>query len=95
MTSIVNTTHVSQNNIYFKIHFVLIKNMTDKVMLEILFIYSLYSFISKNDGITTSPFGQKIKFKFTSKIDINIDKSLKSLVSAITKNLISNNRKYK
>ena len=37
------------------------------------FINALYPFLVEHDGITTDPFGQKVKFKFASKIDINID----------------------
>ena len=37
------------------------------------FINALYPFLVENDGITTDPFGQKIKFKFASKTEIDID----------------------
>ena len=37
------------------------------------FLVSLYSFLVEHDGITTDPFGQKVKFKFASKFEIDID----------------------
>ncbi|KAL4613896.1 hypothetical protein ACB092_07G015000, partial [Castanea dentata] len=62
-----NNAHVCHDNVCSKIPFVLIKNMTDKVILGLLFINSLYPFLIEDDGITTDPFGQKIKFKFCDK----------------------------
>ena len=49
----------------------LLKNMTDKVILGLPFINALYHFLVKHDGITTDPFGQKVKFKFASKTEID------------------------
>ncbi|KAL4611228.1 hypothetical protein ACB092_08G107800 [Castanea dentata] len=59
--------HVCHDNVCFKIPSVLVENMTDKVILGLPFINSLYPFLTKDDGITTDPFGQKVKFKFCSK----------------------------
>ena len=53
--------------------FFLVKNLTDKVILGLLFINALYPFLVEHDGITTDPFGQKVKFKFSSKAEIDID----------------------
>ena len=47
--------------------------MTDKVILGLPFINALYPFLVEHDGITTDPFGQKVKFKFASKFEIDID----------------------
>ena len=47
--------------------------MTDKVILGLPFINALYPFLVEHDGITTDPFGQKIKFKFSSRTEIDID----------------------
>ena len=33
----------------------------------------MYRFLVEHDGITTDPFGQKVKFKFVSKFDIDVD----------------------
>ena len=68
-----NNTHVSHDNICFKIPSVLVKNLTDKVILGLPFINALYHFLAEHDGITTDPFGQKVKFKFASKTEIDID----------------------
>ena len=68
-----NNAHVCHDNVCFKIPSVLVKNMTNKVILGLPFINALYSFLVEHDGITTDPFGQKVKFKFAlkSKIDDN------------------------
>ena len=65
-----NNAHVCHDNVCFKIPFVLIKNMTDKVILGLPFINALYPFLVEHDGITTDPFGQKVKFKFASKTEV-------------------------
>ena len=68
-----NNAHACHDNVCFKIPSVLVKNMTDKVILGLPFINALYHFLVEHDGITTDPFGQKVKFKFASKFEINID----------------------
>ena len=50
--------------------------MIDKVILGLPFINALYPFLVEHDGITIDPFGQKVKFKFASKIEINDDLNL-------------------
>ena len=56
--------HVCQDNTCFKTTFVIVKNMTDRVILRNPFMYLLYPFITNSEGITTLPFGQQVKFKF-------------------------------
>ena len=68
-----NNAHVCHDNVGFKIPFVLVKNLTDKVILGLPFINALYPFLVGHDGITTDHFGQKVKFKFASKTEIDID----------------------
>ena len=68
-----NNAHVCHDNVYFKILSILVKNMTDKVILGLPFINGLYPFLVEYDGITTDPFGQKVKFKFASKFEIDTD----------------------
>ena len=58
------TVHVCQDNTCFKTMFVLVKNMTDRVILGNPFMCLLYPFITDSEGITTHSFGQPIKFKF-------------------------------
>ena len=36
-------------------------------------LHALYHFLVEHDGITTDPFGQKVKFKFASKTEIDIN----------------------
>ena len=81
-----NNTHVCHENVCFKISSVLVKNMTVKVILVILFVNTLYLFLTEHDGITTNPFGQKVKFKFASKFEIDTDDSL-NLIHTKTKHL--------
>ena len=56
--------HVCQDNACFKTTFVLVRNITDRVILGNPFMCLLYPFITDSEGITTHPFGQPIKFKF-------------------------------
>ena len=81
-----NNAHVCHDNVCFKIPFVLVKNMTDKVILRLPFINTLYHFLVEHDGITTTPFGQKVKFKFASKFEIDTDCAL-NLIHAKVKQL--------
>ena len=68
-----NNAHVCHDNICFKIPSVLVKNLTDKVILGLPFINALYPFLVEHDGITIDLFGQKVKFKFASKFEIDVD----------------------
>ena len=68
-----NNAHVCHDNVCFKIPSVLVRNLTDKVILGLPFINALYPFLVEHDGITTDPFGQKVKFKFALKSEIDID----------------------
>ena len=43
-------------------------------------------FLVEHDGITTDPYGKKVKFKFVSKFEINIDAAL-NLIHTKTKHL--------
>ena len=52
-----NNAHVCHDNVCFKIPSVLVKYMTDKVILGLPFINALYPFLVEHDGITTDPFG--------------------------------------
>ena len=68
-----NNAHVCHDNVCFKIPSVLVKNLTDKVILGLPFINVLYPFLVDHDEITTDPFGQKVKFIFASKTEMDID----------------------
>ena len=81
-----NNAYVCHENVCFKIPSVLVKNMTDKVILVLPFINSLYPFLTEHEGITTDPFRKKVKFKFASKFEIDIDNAL-NLIHAKTKHL--------
>ena len=75
-----NNAHVCHDNVCFKIPSVLVKNMTDKVILGLPFINALYPFLVEHDGITTDPFGQKVKFKFAPKCEIDNDYASKIFI---------------
>ena len=81
-----NNAHVCHGNVCFKIPFILVKNMTDKVILGSSFIHALYPFLVEHDGITTDPFGLKVKFKFASKFEIDTDVA-SNLIHAKVKHL--------
>ena len=80
-----NNGHVCHDNVCFNIPSVLVKNMTNKVILGIPFINSLYPFLSEHDGITTNPFGQKVKF-LSFLLDFDTNDCL-NLIHAKTKHL--------
>ena len=75
-----NNAHVCHDNFCFKIPSVLVKNITGKVILGLPFINALYPFLVEHDGITTDPFGQKVKFKFASKCEIDTDYASKIFI---------------
>ena len=81
-----NNTHVCHDNLCLKIPSVLVKNITYKVILGLPFINALYPFLVEHDGITTNPFGQKVKFKFASKFEIDTNNAL-NLIHAKVKHL--------
>ena len=77
-----NNAHVCHDNVCFNIPSVLVKNMTDKVILGL----PLYPFLVQHDGITIDPFGQKVKFKFASKFEIDTD-AASNMIHTKIKNL--------
>ena len=85
-----NNAHVCHDNVCFKISSVLVKNLTDKVILGLPFINALYPFLVEHDGITTDPFGQKVKFKFASKTEI--DQQIDNKSQMKKKNYLSKNQ---
>ena len=97
--------YVCQDNTYFKTTFVLVKNMTNRVILGNPFMCLLYPFITDSEGITTHPFGQLVKFKFLrspepreicSLQEVSVSKTL-NLISAKTQHLeyLKNDLKHK
>jgi hypothetical protein len=67
----ISKAHICQNNVCFKTSFVLVKNMTDKVILGLPFITLLYRFTTNSDGLITYPLGEEVKFKFLTKQELN------------------------
>ena len=80
--------HVCQDNTCFKTTFVLVKNMTDRVILGNPFMCLLYPFTTDSEGITTYPFGQPVKFKFLRSPEPREINSLQDLSISETLNLI-------
>ena len=81
--------NVCQDNTCFKTTFVLVKNMTDKVILGNPFMCLLYPFITDNEGITTHPFGQPVKFRFLRSLEPREISSFQEVFVSKTLNLIS------
>jgi hypothetical protein len=88
--------HVCQNNVCFHIPSVLVKNMTDKVIIGIPFIFMLYPFQAELDGVSTVKTSVPIKFHFASRFEIDVSQLSLSLINAseidsrgISKQLVS------
>jgi hypothetical protein len=67
----INKAHVCQDNVCFKTTFVLVKNMTGKVILGLPFITLLYPFTIDHDGLITYPMNENVKFKFLAKPELS------------------------
>jgi hypothetical protein len=79
-----NNVHVYQDNIYFHISSVLIKNMSDKVILGIPCICMLYPFKAELGEVSTIKMGVPVKFHFASRFEIDISQLSLSLAHAMT-----------
>jgi hypothetical protein len=78
----INNAHICKDKVCFNTSFVLVKNMSDKVILGLPFIHLLLPFTTDVDGITTAPFRQPVKFEFLQQFEENDIKMLKdNLVS--------------
>jgi hypothetical protein len=84
----ISKAHVCQDNVCFKTSFVLVKNMTDKVILGLPFITMLYPFTTDQDGLITYPMDEKVKFKFLAKPERSQLNAFKSNSISKTINLI-------
>ena len=69
--------------------------MTDKVILGISFIFMLYPFTAKEDGVSKVKMGVPVKFHFASRFEIDVNNL--NLISAKTKhlNFLQQEVKYK
>jgi hypothetical protein len=92
-----NNVHVCHNNVCFHIPYVLVKNMTDKVILGIPFVFILYPFTTEEDGVSTVTMGIPVKFHFASRFEIDVNQLNPNLISAKTKflNFLKQEVKYK
>jgi hypothetical protein len=92
-----DNVHVCQNNVCFHIPCMLVKDMTDKVVLRIPFIAMLYPFTAELDGVSTVKMGIPIKFHFAPKFEIDVSHRSVNLISAKTKhlNFLQQEVKYK
>ena len=86
--------HVCQDNTCFKTTFVLVKNMTDMVILGNPFMCLLYPFVTNSEGITTYPFGQPVKFKFLRSSEPREISTLQEISVSKTLNLIRAKTQY-
>jgi hypothetical protein len=79
-----NDVHVCQDNVYFHIPSVLVKNMTDKVILGIPFIFMFYPLKANLDKVSTVKIGVSIKLHFASRFEIDVSQLSPGLVQART-----------
>jgi hypothetical protein len=79
-----NNVHVYQDGVYFHIPSVLVKNMSDKVILGIPFIFMLYPFKARLGEVSTVKMGVPVKFHFASRFEIDISQLSLSLAHART-----------
>jgi hypothetical protein len=79
-----NNVHVCQDGVYFHIPFVLVKNMSDKVILGIPFISMLYPFKAELGEVSTIKMGVPVRFHFASRFEIDISQLSQSLVHGRT-----------
>jgi hypothetical protein len=74
-----NNVHVYQDGVYFHIPSVLVKNMSDKVILGIPFISMLYPFKAELGEVSTVKMGVPVRFHFASRFEIDISQLSQSL----------------
>ena len=67
-----NNAHVCQHNVCFHISSVLVKDMSEKVILGIPFIAMIYSFTAELDDVSTVKMGIPIKFQFASRFEVDV-----------------------
>jgi hypothetical protein len=67
-----NNVHVYQDGVYFHIPSVLVRNMSDKVILGIPFISMLYPFRAELGEVSTVKMGVPVRFYFASRFEIDI-----------------------
>ena len=67
-----NNAQVCQHNVCFHIPSVLVKDMSEKVILGIPFIAMIYPFTAELDGVSTVKMGISIKFQFASRFEVDV-----------------------
>ena len=90
----ITKAYVCQDNTCFKTAFVLVKNMTDRVILGNPFMCMLYSFTTDSEGITTHLFGQLVKFKFLRSLEPRETSNLQDVSIFGTLYLINRKTQY-
>jgi hypothetical protein len=68
-----NNVHTCLNNVCFHILAVLVKNMSDKVILGLPFIAMLYHFSIDEIGVSTIKMGVNVKFHLASRFYIVVN----------------------
>ena len=89
----INNAHICKDKVCFNTSFVLVKNMSDKVIIGLPFIHLLLPFTTDVDGITTAPFGQPVKFEFLQQFEENDIKMLQNNLISQSICLIQNKEK--
>ncbi|KAM2636698.1 hypothetical protein EV1_021297 [Malus domestica] len=86
--------HVCQNEVCFKTPFVIIKNLSDPVILGLPFIALLYPFKTHHNRITSKVLGQKVNFEFCLETDLKKLRHLQKDSTSRSLNIISNKTKH-
>ena len=82
-----NNAHVCQHNVCFHIPSVLVKDMSEKVILGISFIAMIYPFTAEMDGVSTVKMGIPIKFQFASRFEVDVCHRFLNMLPAKIKHL--------
>jgi hypothetical protein len=82
-----NNAHVCQDRICFQTPSVLIKNMSEQVILGMPFIAMIYPFKADLHSIKTNVMGVPINFQFASKFEVDICHRSMNCISSKTKHL--------
>ena len=86
--------HICQDNVCFKTSFVLIKNMTNKLILGLPFIYLLYPFTTSTKGLISKHLGQTIMFSFTTEPEERNLKIIQDQSISKTINILNNKKSH-
>ena len=80
--------HICQDGVCFETSFVLIRNMTDKIILGLSFIYLLYPFTTATKGLISQYLEQNVTFSFLTELKERNLKIIKEQLISKSLNLL-------